>query len=85
VRQFILYRHYDVTGVSGVGVVAEGVEFSDKTVAVRWLSSSPSTVIWNSIEDLIQVSGHGGATEIVFRDSQGSYIHTETMRLKAIA
>lgn len=33
---FELVRNNDVTGISGVGVVAEGVIFSDGTVALRW-------------------------------------------------
>jgi len=34
-RPFVLRRLVDETGVSGTGVVAEGVEFSDGTVALR--------------------------------------------------
>lgn len=34
-NRFELVRDVDVTGISGTGVVAEGVEFSDGTVALR--------------------------------------------------
>lgn len=31
-RVFVLQRHVDVSGVSGTGEIAEGVEWSDGTV-----------------------------------------------------
>src|SRR4051794_16547249 len=36
-HRFELHRDQDISGVSGVGVVAEGVAFTDGTVALRWL------------------------------------------------
>lgn len=71
-RCFVLLRQDDQTGVSGTGVVAEGTEFSDKTVVIRWQSPTPSTVVWNSVEDAIKVHGHGGKTLIVFRECGGA-------------
>ena len=41
-RAFVLQRNEDETGVSGTGIVAEGVEFSDGTVALRWTSAWPT-------------------------------------------
>jgi hypothetical protein len=67
-RLFHLQRHRDVSGVSGIGRVADGVEWPDGTVAVRWNGGRPSTVTWDSLDDLLSVSGHGGATEVVFDD-----------------
>jgi hypothetical protein len=46
-RPFVLRRLVDETGVSGTGVVAEGVEFSDGTVALRWLSQWPTSVVFH--------------------------------------
>jgi hypothetical protein len=66
-RLFELHRFVDVSGgISGTGVVAEGVEFSDGKVAVRWLGETPSTVVWDSIAHARAVHGHGGATRIVW-------------------
>lgn len=62
---FTLARYVDGTGVSGTGVVAEGVIFSDGTVALRWLSNTPTTVFYNSIEDVESIHGHGGDTEVL--------------------
>lgn len=68
-RRFELDRKMDVTGVSGEGIVAEGVEFSDGTVAIRWKSDYPSTVIWASLEDAKRIHGHGSLTVVRWIDS----------------
>src|ERR1700722_1434264 len=36
----------------------EGVEFTDGTVAVRWLTLHRSTSIWESFDELMAVHGH---------------------------
>lgn len=70
---FLIVRDHDVTGISGTGVVAEGVQFSDGTVAVRWRVISgvhaargvkPTTVIHPDIESVVALHGHNGATRI---------------------
>lgn len=63
-RPFQLVRTTDVTGVSGTGVVATGVEFPDGTVAIRWRGARASTVTWDSLDDALAVHGHGGATTV---------------------
>lgn len=64
-RTFTLERSKDVTGVSGTGTVAEGVEFSDGKVALRWVvGEHRSTVTWDSIESVEKIHGHNGATVI---------------------
>lgn len=64
-RRFALQRNEDVTGVSGTGTVAEGVEFSDGTVALRWcVGDHRSTVIWPSIDAVSAIHGHDGRTLI---------------------
>lgn len=67
-RRFILQRHHDQSGVSGVGSVAEGCMFSDGRCAVRFISPTGSTNTYDSIEAVKAVHGHGGATEVVFLD-----------------
>lgn len=82
-RTFVVIRDVDVTGISGTGIVAEGVEFSDGTVALRWLDIDhehpnyvrgvrPTTVLHESIASVEALHGHGGATRIVWDDP---YIH----------
>lgn len=68
-RRFELVRDVDVTGISGTGVVAEGVEFSDGTVVIRWATGEHrSTVVWPGIESVEAIHGHGGATHVNWVD-----------------
>lgn len=68
-RQFQLHRDIDETGVSGTGIVAEGVEFSDGPVAVRWIVGTHRSVsVWENIEAVRDVHGHNGCTRIVWID-----------------
>lgn len=68
-RRFALVRHVDYTGVSGVGVVAFGIAFSDGHVVLRWCSSHPATSTWGSLEDMLAVHGRGEATSIQWIDA----------------
>lgn len=67
-RRFVLIRHEDVSGTSGTGQVAEGVEFSDGTVALRWTVALQSTAIYASAADLEAIHGHNGSTELSWLD-----------------
>lgn len=67
-RRFHLERDEDVSGVSGTGITAYGIQFFDGTVVMRWDTLVCSTGLYDSIEDLERISGHGGATRIVFDD-----------------
>lgn len=69
-NRFELHRDIDVTGVSGSGVVADGVLFPDGTVCIHWRGPCPSTVVWQSIADAIAVHSHGGKTRFVWLDSE---------------
>jgi hypothetical protein len=59
---FHLVRDEDETGVSGTGTVAVGVVFPDGTVAMRWNTNTASTAVYDSLEDVIKIHGHGGKT-----------------------
>jgi hypothetical protein len=76
--RFVLDRHVDVTHVSGTGVVAEGFEASDGTVFLRWLSDTPSSVIYDDIRHVERVHGHHGATQIRFLDQKQEPIQEPT-------
>jgi hypothetical protein len=69
-RCFQIVRHIDVSGVSGTGVVAEGVEWSDGTVTLRWRGRYPTTTVWqDGVDALIAVHGHDGASTIRWLDT----------------
>lgn len=70
-ERFYLYRQTDVTGVSGTGVVGEGVRFEDGTCAMRWcVSDKPrTTVLYETIVDVMKIHGHDGATAVMWLDT----------------
>ncbi len=65
-RMFQLERIKDESGVSGTGVVAEGVEFSDGTCAMRWHGNLTSTTTYARLADLLAIHSHGGASRVRF-------------------
>jgi len=68
--RFELHRDEDETGISGTGVVAEGVEFSDGEVVMRWIVGEwHSTVVWSQgMEAVEAIHGHNGRTRVVWVD-----------------
>lgn len=76
VRRFQLVRHVDVSGVSGTGAVAEGVEFTDGTVSLRWYGEWPTTSLWPDIRAVEAVHGHNGATTVDWIDPQETACRT---------
>jgi hypothetical protein len=69
-RRFTLTRVDDVNGVSGCGVVADGVVFTDGAVVLRWRSDTPSTVLYNRLEDMSRVHLHNGRTFVSWIDQE---------------
>lgn len=67
-RAFVLERVEDVSGVSGTGIVAGGVEFPDGVVALRWYSDWPTSVVFHDrgIEAVNKIHGHDGRTRVVW-------------------
>jgi hypothetical protein len=68
VRRFQLIRDEDVSGVSGTGVVAEGVVFSTGKVVLSWCSEYRSVTVYDTVSDLETVHGHEGRTHIEWLD-----------------
>lgn len=68
-RRFHLTRTEDVSGVSGIGErIAEGCHFSNGKVALAWISPCPCVNVYDNIQGVLQVHGHGGTTQIVWDD-----------------
>lgn len=63
-REFCLTRTTDISGVSGTGTVAEGVEFSDGRVVLCWLVGGGAMGVYRTINEVIQIHGHNGATVV---------------------
>lgn len=69
-RLYYLQRNVDETGNSGIGRIAEVVEFSDGWCALHWSAKTnalgvSSTIIYQSLADVVEVHGHGGLTVLV--------------------
>lgn len=78
-RLFHLIREDDPTGISGTGIVAEGIRFTDGQVALRWLETAtarpgagvrPTTVIHESVNSVVALHGHGSNTYVEYADTR---------------
>ena len=65
-RYFQLLRLEDVSGLSGVGLVAEGIQFHDGQCIVSWFGKYHSIETHPSIEQVEVLHGHGGRTKIIY-------------------
>ncbi|MGW1498972.1 hypothetical protein ACWCQW_10440 [Streptomyces mirabilis] len=78
---FRVHRDQDVSGISGTGVVAEGVQFSDGWVVTHWLDQAPmwepKTDVWHhkGTGPVTKIHGHGGATRIVWTRDEDQARH----------
>ncbi len=69
-KLFKLVRCEDVSGVSGTGVVAEGVTFEHGHTVICWTRPPHSVAVFESPEAVIDVHGHGGCTKIEWEETQ---------------
>ena len=65
-RAFQLHRDIDTSGVSGLGVVAEGVVFETGKVVISWLTKNSSLGLYDSLEIMDAIHGHNGNTRVVW-------------------
>jgi hypothetical protein len=68
IRRFILHRMIDLSGVSGIGHVAEGVVFTGGKAVMRWTTEMTSTALFESMDDLLAIHGHNGSTQVIWLD-----------------
>lgn len=64
---FVLQRTHDVSGVSGTGIVCDGIMFPDLRVATRWRAGTAGvaqTCVWDSLHHVRKIHGHDGATTV---------------------
>ncbi len=74
-RRFTMGRESDYSGVSGTGIVLEGVKFSTGVVVIHWLTPPPrgSISIFDSFDQFlaIHVEPHpGNRAVVVFEDGE---------------
>jgi len=64
VKRFVLNRKKDESGVSGTGIVADGVQFPCGKCVLCFRMEPHSVIVFNSISEVEQVHGHNGKTLI---------------------
>lgn len=69
-RRFYMVRKVDHSGVSGVGRVAEGIEFDDGQVVLCWLSKYHSIGVFDNVLCLQKIHGHEGDTTVEWIDEE---------------
>jgi hypothetical protein len=67
-RRFELHRDQDASGVSGEGVVCEGIEFTNGMCAITWLTPVRCVGVYENIKNVEEIHGHEGMTRVVFLD-----------------
>jgi hypothetical protein len=84
IRCFTLRREEDVSGVSGTGIVLEGVLFSTGLVVIHWLTPPPrgSIAIFDSLDQFlsIHVAPHPENRSVLVFDDEVE-LRAETIRL----
>lgn len=68
IRRFNFVRSEDVSGVSGTGIVGEGVELTNGKIVFSWLSNLGSVAVYDNIKTFLGVHGHEGKGSIEWID-----------------
>ena len=69
-RLFVLQRDQDISGISGTGIVADGVQWPNGQVTLCWRGEHSSVAVWPCMSDAMWCHGHDGATKAVFDDGE---------------
>ena len=74
-RRFVMRREFDCSGVSGTGVVLEGVAFSTGVVVIHWLTPPPrgSISVFDSLDQFLGIHVKPHPTNeafLVFEDGE---------------
>lgn len=80
-KTFTLRRSHDETGVSGTGVVLEGVQFTDGHIAVRWRGEITSTSFWESLNKFLEihVASHPRNRSVLQWDTGAEWNHEDCL------
>lgn len=65
-RAFYLRRLKDESGVSGTGIVAEGIELTNGQCVLHWLTIYSSIAVYPSLKELTNIHSHDGKTVVEF-------------------
>lgn len=68
-RRFVLARHSDPSGISGTGIVAEGILWRGGTADLHWVTEHETFVHWpGGVDAILAVHGHEGSTIVRWLD-----------------
>lgn len=70
-QSFYLLREVDASGVSGTGIVAMGVILPSGKCVLEWTSFHTSVAVYNNIQDVELIHGHGDKTKVVLIEQKG--------------
>lgn len=65
VQPFYLMRYEDVNGKSGTGIVGMGVVLPSGRAVLEWTTFTKSLNIYDTLDQLKEIHGHEGCTEII--------------------
>jgi len=65
IKPFYLLRNEDETGISGTGIVAIGAIYPSGKCVIEWLTFTTSMNIYNTFDQVVEVHGHGGKTQVI--------------------
>ena len=68
IRRFALQRDEDESGISGTGIVAEGVQFTTGKAVLNWTTEFRSVAVYDNLDELMAIHGHDGKTVLVWID-----------------
>lgn len=68
IRTFYLNRITDISGLSGTGIIAVGSVYPNGEAHMLWTSFKSSFELHKSIDALMDIHGHQGATVLVWGD-----------------
>lgn len=71
-RRFVVVRTKDISGVSGLGQVAEGCEMSNGRVFMQWLTPYQSVAFFDNVKTLEMIHGHQGNTKVEWIDKEAA-------------
>lgn len=71
VRPFVMRRYHDVSGRSGTGYPAVGIEFPDGVCVMGWLTDINSVSVYDCLDEVQNIHGHGGSTQVRYVTEDG--------------
>jgi len=67
-RRFYVTRSEDLSGISGTGRVAEGIEFTNGKCVITWLTPTSSVAVYDNVKCLLLIHGHEDRTKVEYID-----------------